>query len=261
MRPSFPPVKVVRMLLSMILTALPALATDPAPPPGPDAASTAPVLPKTRKFLMEVNFRGRYMFLPESVLDIWYEKHSGDGILERPAVGAYALGLEFVIKDKQANGIFYLEYISALMDAGYWDDRDSEDDFGDGTWIEPEGFGLVALGADYGYELKATSWLSFLFGAGLGLGIKTGDLVEWDPGEPEGTQNGNNTDPGCGPDKPSYERQEDCEDDGTTAVPAVIPMVDVNVGFRFNFSDRATLRIEGGLHDLPYAGAAVGIVF
>lgn len=246
----------------------PAPAPVPAPAPAPEPLPTvAPdnVLPtpKSRNYLMEVNFRGRYLFLPDSILDIWYEDHQGgdDEIPERPSISAYSLGLEFVVKDKQANGIFYVEYIASLLDEGYWDDRENPPVDTDGSYIIPESLGLIALGADYGYELHATDWFSFIFGAGLGIGIKTGNLVEWEAGETPGAANADNTEQDCGSTSPAYVRKDECENDGAVKVPPVIPILDVNVGIRFNFSDRASLRIEGGVHDLIYGGAALGITF
>jgi hypothetical protein len=256
------------MLLSLLTLAAPLLAaevpaSETSETDGPEATAAPGPTPKTRKFLMEVNFRGRYMFVPNSILDIWYERHEGgeDGAPERPNVRAYTLGLEFVVKDKQANGIFYLEYISSVMKEGYWDDRDNPPIFTDGSYVVPEQLGLVAFGANYAYDLKATNWLSFLFGAGIGLGIKTGQLVEWEPGEPENLSNADNTDADCGRTSPAYDRRNDCGDDGAVRVPPVVPIVDVNIGVRFNISDRANIRIEGGLHDLPYLGGAAGITF
>ncbi|MFZ5476350.1 MAG: hypothetical protein ACOZNI_06195 [Myxococcota bacterium] len=234
----------------------PAPPAEPAPPPPPEPV----VAPKQRKFLMEVNFRGRYLTLPDSILDIWYEGHEGEAF-ERPTIAAYTLGIEWVIKDKQANGIFYVEYLVPLMEEGYFDDRDEPPVTTDGSWIKPDKFGLVQIGANYGYELHATNWFSFMFGAGLGIGIRTGQLVEWQPGEPEGTSPRNNTEPDCGAEEAAYERREHCADDGEIEMPPVIPIVDVNIGPRFNISDRASIRLEGGLHNLPYGGATVGIVF
>lgn len=240
----------------MLLVAL-ALAQEPLPTQ-PTTASTAPA--KERQFLMEVNARGRYLFIPNSLLDIWYERHEGESI-ERPTIRAYAVGLEYVIRDEQANGIFYLEYMPLLTQEGYWDDRDNPPVYTDGSFVDPQGVGLVALGANYAYEVRATEWLSFMTGAGLGVAIKTGELVEWEPGEPEGAPQ-DNTDPSCLPTGTAYERYEaGCADDGPIRVPPVLPVVDVNVGFRFNFSDKASLRVEGGLHDLIYGGAALGITF
>lgn len=252
MRRTPSPVK-VPMLAPLLIAA--ALAQEAAPAASTDAAVTPP----TRPYLMEVGFRGRYLFFPNDILDIWYERHEGGegAVPERPTVSAYTLGLEFVLKNDQANGIFYVEYLAPRMEPGYWDDADREPDTGDGSWIEPQKFGVVLIGANYGYELHATPWLSFLFGAGLGAGIVTGQMVEWVPGDPEDATM-------CGNDKPAYLRAEDpnCDYDNVLGVPKVVPVIDVNIGPRFNIKDRASIRLEGGLHALlPYAGGTIGIAF
>lgn len=242
----------------------PTQTTGALPETMPTPAATTP---KKRLYLMEVNFRGRYMFLPDSILDIWYFQHEGEGF-ERPNIAAYTLGVEFVVKDKSANGIFYVEYINPLFKEGYFDDVEEPPDYDDGSYIVPDKFGLVAIGANYAYSIRANDWFEFLIGAGLGVGIKLGNLTEWQPGEPEGTTDGNNVDADCGTTSPAYERRaslEDggagCGDDGTVQIPGAIPFVDVNLGPRFNFSDRGSLRIEVGLHNLPYVGMSGGITF
>ena len=44
-------------------------------------------------------------------------------------------------------------------------------------------------------------------------------------------------------------------------LPPVLPWVDINVGVRFNISNRASIRLEGGLHNMFYGGGAVSVVF
>lgn len=239
--------------------------SPPAAPPMNPGASPG----SSRSYRMEVNARGRYLWVPGSVLDSWYERHdtSGDTIPDRPNVAAYAMGLEFVAKDDKANGIFYAEYISSLIKEGYWDDvEDANDppDDADGSYIRPDKFGLIVVGADYARDIKANPWFSVLIGGGLGVAVKTGSLVEWDPGEVANDGDNDNTDPNCGPaPSPAYERALalGCADDGPVRVPPVLPMVDLNLGVRFTLSERATIRVEGGLHDVPYLGGALGITF
>ena len=245
-----------------------AAAEDPTTPPAEPVAEPAspPIAaseigPPTRPFLMEVNFRGRYLSLPSSIMDIWFYRHGDDGLPARPKVAGYSLGLEWVIKNEQANGIFYVEYLGSAIKDGYWDDVESPDDFTDGTYVKTENFGLVVLGADYAFELHATPWLSFLFGGGLGLGIRTGDIIVWDAGEVEGTIDADNLDPDCLPNSPAYDRADTCGNDGPLNLPKALPVIDVNIGARFNINDSASIRLEGGLHNLLYAGGAVGIVF
>lgn len=249
----------------------PSADTTPAETPATEASAlTGDVPTRKRKFLMEVGFRGRYMDLPDSLLDLAYFRNAdaGDAIPDRPHVSAYSLGIEFVIKDKQANGIFYVEYLNPMIEPGYWDDKEEPADHLDGSWLEPDKFGLVLIGASYAYELRATNWLSFMFGAGLGGAIKIGELREWQPGEdpadPEG--NNNNVDADCGlagtDGAPAYARKDNCEADGAIETPPAIPYLDVTIGPRFNIADRASIRLEGGIHAfLPYGGASVGIVF
>lgn len=236
--------------------------TEPAP--APVAMPEAP--PRKRKFLMEVGFRGRYMDLPDSILDIGYFRNDDDPLIpDRPHVSAYSLGIEFVIKDEKANGIFYVEYLNPLIEAGYWDDKEEPPDNGDGSWMEPDNLGLVMIGANYAYEIKANSWFSFLFGAGIGGAIKIGNMNEWQPGEDATDPNGtnNNVDGDCGgAGTPAHVRKESCANDGVIETPPVLPYLDVNIGPRFSISDRASIRLEGGVHGfLPYGGGSVGITF
>lgn len=234
----------------------------------PDAASSATAGTRKRSYLMEVGFRGRYMSVPGALLNPFVSEHADDEYPTRPDISAYALGLEFVVKEKSANGIFYVEYMNPMIEAGYWDDADrGSPDPDDGSWVEPKNFALITIGANYAYELRATNWLSFLFGAGLGGGIVLGDLYEWqageDPADPEG--NNDNQDPSCGSLEPAFLRVDSCEHDAELVadgdVPPVIPFIDINVGFRFNISDKASIRLEGGLHDMFYGGGAVSVVF
>ncbi len=252
-------------LLAVALAQEP-LPDDQAPPPVEPAATGE----KKRPFLMEVNFRGRYMTVPKGTLDLWSEAHEDDEYPARPEANAYTLGLEFVIKEKSANGIFYIEFFKPLIEDGYWDDIDhGSPDPLDGSWVDfSDEFSFVNIGANYAYELHATPWLSFLFGAGLGMGIKIGTVYEWQPGEdptnPEG--NNDNAEVDCGSDAAAYDRADpdgyNCKYDAELFgdVP-VIPLVDINIGVRFNINDRAAIRLEGGLHDMFYGGAAVGVVF
>ncbi|GDX78515.1 hypothetical protein LBMAG42_03260 [Deltaproteobacteria bacterium] len=229
--------------------------------------STAGEAPK-RSYLMEVNFRGRYMTVPNGILDPFVSPHTDDEYPARPDINAYTLGLEFVVKEATANGIFYVEYLNPMIEEGYWDDADrgSEDPL-DGSWVEPVNFAVITVGADYAYELHANNWLSFMFGAGLGAGFVLGDLYEWqageDPANPEG--NNDNQDSSCGVLEPAYDRVEACPHDTELVadgdMPPVLPFIDINLGVRFSISNRAAIRLEGGLHNMFYGGAAVGVVF
>jgi hypothetical protein len=230
-----------------------------------DALEEPPGKP-TRASLMEVNFRYRYMAVPDSVLDIWYfdEDDPGANPYKRPQGRAYTVGLEYVLKPKPVNWIFYFEYMGSLMEEGYWDDvEDGEIDHEDGEWIKPEGFGGIILGANGGREVDVTSpdkdvWLSIMLGGGLGIVFLQGELQEWNPGGDEAN------DPANCPElstSPAYVRKDVCDPDGVKRIPGVLPIIDMSASLKINFAERAHIRLEGGLHDMLFVGTAVGAVF
>jgi hypothetical protein len=241
---------------------------DEAPPDAGDAPATTMAVQEAdpgRKFDMELGFRGRYMTVPDAVIDVWFYNADDAGWIyseDRPQVHAYTVGLEFAIKSKVRedsnggnNGIFYFQWIDNLMKEGYFDDVEDPPDHDDGDFLVPSSdLGLVALGADYAYELHMVKTMntngnfgmSMLVGAGLGVGILIGELEYW---RPEGGV-------------PSFTRKELGEPSaGAKRMPPVFPLVDINVGLRFNFGDRFVVRLEGGFQDMIYGGGAIGLMF
>ena len=240
-------------------------AVDPAPAPTAEAApapveASAQLEPKQRRaFTMEANLRVRYLSVPNSVMDVWYfdSGDAGANPLARPKIRAYAVGGEWVIDKAPATWIFYGEWVGNAMQPGYWDDVESSPaDHSDGVWIQPDGFGMVVLGANYGHQIPIRQWLDFLVGGGLGLGFVTGELTTWLSGG-----NSDIVDPTCLGTSAAYERQAVCQDDGPARVPGLSPVVDLTASARFHFADQGTLRIDAGFHNALYVGTAMGVVF
>jgi len=212
---------------------------------------------------MEIGFRGRTLNVPDSVLDIWYFNDSDEGLdLPRPKVRAYSIGLEFVLKSRpqeddigSSNGLFYFDWVANLTQAGYWDDVEDPPNHTDGDYVVPsKNLGLVVFGADYGYEIhmvrtaktQGNFGLSLLVGAGMGVGVLLGDLEYWGPDE----------------GVPGYTRFDNGDPaEGTKRIPKVLPILDVNLGLRFNIADRFVMRFEGGFHNMFYLGGTAGIMF
>jgi hypothetical protein len=240
-------------------------AVDPAAPPAAEASpvaadATTKVEPKQRRaFTMEANLRVRYLSVPNSVMDVWYfdSDDTGANPLARPSIRAYAVGGEWVVDKAPATWIFYGEWIGNAMDEGYWDDVESDPaDHADGVWIDPDGFGMVVLGANYGHQIPIREWLDFLVGGGLGLGFVTGELTVWNGGgDPD------IVDATCLERSAAYERQAVCEDDGPARVPGLSPLVDLTASARVHFADQGTVRLDAGFHNALYIGTAMGVVF
>ncbi|MCB9778373.1 MAG: hypothetical protein H6742_07405 [Alphaproteobacteria bacterium] len=242
---------------------------EPAPESGGesvDAESPKTPDPRGRTYLMQANVRARYLTVPQSILDIWYFDSDDPGAnpYKRPKVHAWTVGGEYVLQMDPGHWIFYAEYAKSMMDEGYFDDVEEPADHDDGDWVRPDGLGVVAFGFDYMHEVVAVPTgpdhgavgLSFLFGAGLGMGIMTGGIEEWHPGS-----NPDNTDTSCRPLSPAYDRVDACPSDGYKRLPGVVPMVDLIAAMRLNFSDHAHIRFEGGVHDMLFFGTSVGAVF
>ena len=249
----------------MLLTCL--LATAALAEPGvsvnekPVASQPEETAAVDRDYLMEVNFRTRWLSIPDNILDAgFYNEQDQNGLHpERPSVRALALGLEYVVRQGPANGIFYVEYVNSLMDEGYWDDVDDDANFTDGDYLKPDRLGMVTLGGNYGYALTMNPGnpnveVAFMFGGGLGIGFLTGKVDVYD----------GYADPTTGQFYSAYEayQQDPGQDpDDTLRIPRVLPVVDINAGLRFVIAEKANVRLEGGVHDMLYLGGAAGIMF
>lgn len=238
-------------------------AMEPTTPTRPDTGyrfdGVAPVARDRRNFGMEFGFRSRMVSIPKSIMDIWYfdiEDPNWAYIEGRPSIKGYSLGMEFIVRSENTNGIFYGEFLDSEMSEGYWDDVEEPADHLDGDFVAPSpGFGLVTVGADYAYEAhfvrtrdtQGRFGLSLLVGGGLGIAVMTGKMDRWGP-----DLDGN----------PAYKRYLDgVPADGDKSLPRVYPMVDINTGLRFNIADRLAFRFEGGLHSVMYYGASAGVMF
>lgn len=208
---------------------------------------------------MQAGLRARYMTIPDGFVDPYIYDEPG---AERPEIRAWAAGLEYTLANPTTQWIFYAERIVFLVDDGYWDDVEEPPDHIDGQWIAPsDAFGLVAVGANAGKDVPLTDdtkdvWVDFHVSGGLGLGVPTGELTRWRAGD-------NYTDDPvldaeCRPDDMATVRKDECGNDGTVNLPPVVPLVDLNLGFQFHFTENVYLRLEGGLHDMLYGGGALG---
>lgn len=216
---------------------------------------------KLRKDLrFEVGLRTRRISLPRDFLDFQFTDQDSDGWpidTDRPYINGFAYGMEFVIQSEKTAGIIWFSYWDSNMPEGYWDEVEDPPDYADGDWLRPTpNLGLITFGGDYAYavpmvklsQTRQAFGMDFMVGGGLGLGLMVGQLDRWIP-----------SDSG----EPAYVLVEQGEppSDNPKKIPRVWPIVDVNLGFRFNFGDRVTLRLEGGLHTLLYYGGSLGFRF
>ena len=222
---------------------------------------------RTRDFLMEINFRGRYLTLPDGLLDIWYYDEGDDGVtMDRPKVRAWGVGLEWWARwETGACFTVFFDYLGHMIDEGYWDDVEEPANHHDGEYLVPSRLGIIDFGFGPGYEAKITPWMGFMFWGGLGPLFLTGEFDHWVHGS--NAENDPYCEQGDGTlsdpvNSPAYERYAaGCGSDGAKRIPSVLGVVDLVVALHFDFNQRANLRIEGGIHDLPFVGMATGVTF
>ncbi|MEE2750258.1 MAG: hypothetical protein VX519_02415 [Myxococcota bacterium] len=256
------------LLPTLLLMTTTAVAQEPADPWEAAGAATSSRAGEgdtglRRNYLQQVNVRARYLSLPDGILDRWYFNDDTQTTTgphpPRPKVRAQAVGLEYVLQRDEANGIFYFEYMPVLMEHGYWDDREQggeTPEYDDGDYVKPENFAIYTLGANYGFAVPANDWFSLIFGGGLGVSIRSGQLQYWGS-----TIAGVDGEENTWTAMQHYENEPNSPDGDYEEVPRVIPMVDVNLGVRFDLNETANIRVEGGFHGLFFLGLASGIVF
>ena len=105
--------------------------------------------------------------------------------------------------------------------------------------------------------------MSFLVGGGIGAGLLVGSVERWHHGTYDLAED--NTDCivsslGLSLIAPAYDRQDLCSDYPDAAglpIPA-LPILDFSLGFRVHIQEKANVRLDFGIHNLPYIGLTAG---
>lgn len=206
--------------------------------------------------------RLRHGGVPQGIMDVWFFDSDDPGALayDRPAIGVNVVGLEYTLAPSPVGTslVVWAERAWTPMKAGYWDDVESPEDHLDGDWIEPDGLGLWALGVNYAHEIGVTPqtapvWFGVVLGAGIGGGYRTGTITVWHPGYHE-----DSLAPDCLYESSAPDRVDSCPNDGTADMPRFVPILDVTASAKLHITEHAMVRLDLGLHDVPYIGGAAG---
>ncbi len=198
-----------------------------------------------------VGARYRYIAGPDWLADRWL--HDGtefDEMPERPPIRGHGFGLDVTFHQPKMDIILSAGWVGSTIEEGYFDDREEPPDYFDGDWIRTNGFGITDIAGAFAHRFVILDSddvdVDFLAGGGIGLMFFVGEIENWDTGvAPNGEL------------IPAWERLEvdpDAEPDETWDIPRVLPVISVVLGPQITVVDRVTLRLEGGLHTLPYLG-------
>jgi opacity protein-like surface antigen len=211
-------------------------------------------VPESEKLHWGVGVRGGARAVPSVGLDLVYDIHPS----LKDTLGT-SFGLEFIRRKGEVDlrlGFSFEDYTGTDGDGDQFLQKgDAAKD------IEFVKNSLQILSVDINVlgSTEITDWWHLLYGAGIGVGVVRGDLLRTDTFAPDATDQ-NTRRPCTAPGVPDINCLEiDVVED---SVPPVIPVLNMLLGMRFDFSKNVSLRLEGGLRTLSvYTGAGFDFVF
>jgi hypothetical protein len=189
--------------------------------------------------------RVRTVFVPKPILELFVEEASG-GVFQP------GFGLELSRRKGNFELVLGLEYESLSPDDGFWLDKGDDPNDPEETpdFLEFNDLAWVTADIAFIFNAALTESLSFRYGAGLGIGVVLGEVLQ--------------TDSTCTPGTDDI--QEDCTPDQTGApgrqlndpadLPPVFPVVDLIVGLQFRPIDKLTLNVETGIRTVGFFGVS-----
>ncbi|MBA3395328.1 MAG: hypothetical protein H0T89_21950 [Deltaproteobacteria bacterium] len=244
---------------TIILTALALTASAPAG--ADDKASSTPIE-------YGIGLRLRAVRIPKGLLELVMERAPGP-------VKSHGIGVELSRRrgdlELQLGAEFeYLQpaegvYIESNADVAAGDEAD--------FILSPKHNGQRKLGwftVEFTFLNHAaiTDYLAIRYGAGLGIGIVTGELGRYDV-ICNGATN-RSPEPGCVPPGPPFDGAGTYSDDGGTIAPGTIatydlppvfPVVNAIVGLQLKPFKKMTINVEGGIRTVPFFGVSTSIFF
>ncbi len=246
---------------------------DDATAPGngaPAAAMTAPEPPADKEAPIEygVGIRLRSVYVPKSVLELF---------VDRAADGAhnYGYGVDITRRRGDVELVLGIEYEHVNVGEGVWINKgdvvpqDSVDYI-----LSPQSsgnnFGWFTIDFTFFHSATINKYVAFRYGAGLGLGILTGEIDHYNV-VCSGPASNSSVDPGCVPPEQAlggHQNGQGTDEDGhnfSTPVkydtPPVFPVVNAIIGFQLRPTDKLSINIEGGIRTLPFIGTEISYFF
>jgi hypothetical protein len=235
----------------------------------PASVLTAPE-PTEKELPVEygVGIRLRSVYVPKSVLELF---------VDRAADGAhnYGYGIDVTRRRGDVELQLGVEFEHVNVGEGVWINRgdtvpqDSVD-----YLLSPKDsgkdFGWFTIDFTFFHHAKINQYVAFRYGAGLGLGILTGEIDHYNVVCAAGSTN-SNVDPGCIPPEQAlggHVGGKGTDEDGKNFqqtvkydTPPVFPVVNAIIGFQLRPTEKLSINIEGGIRTLPFFGVEASYFF
>jgi hypothetical protein len=212
-----------------------------------------------------VGVRLRSVWVPKSVLELFVTRAAGGAhnyglgvdLTRRHGTTELQLGFEFE-HINIGQGVF----INKGEDVAMGDEADyvlgPDSSTGSGNQ-----FGWFTLEFSFFNHAEILPWLSFRYGAGLGLGVLIGEVDHYNIICAAGTTNASPV-PGCVP--PRFNGTGTFSEGHETLVKydlgtPVFPVVNAILGVQFKPTERTTINLEGGIRTMPFVGVSSSVFF
>jgi hypothetical protein len=212
-----------------------------------------------------IDIRARSIFVPKAELQLFLNRAAG-------SVQDYGIGADFVRRRGNNELQIGVEFENVQPAEGVYINKGDTVPVNSVDYIlspaeSGANFGWFTIDFTFFHHAPINKYVSFRYGAGLGLGIITGSLYHFSVFCANGSTN-NNVDPGCIPDTSQLHGtgSDAANDNGAFNkiaynMPPVFPVVNAIVGFQFKPTDKIVIDIEGGIRTVLFAGLEVGYFF
>lgn len=211
-----------------------------------------------------VGIRLRAVRLPKPVLELLMDRAPG-------GVSSYGVGVELArrrgdLEIQLAAEFEYLQptegvYIESNADVATGDEAD--------YILSPEHnrqrkLGWFTIEFSFLNHAEITDYLAIRYGAGLGIGIVTGELGRYDIACNGATNS--SPEPGCVPPDPPFAGSGSYGGSAPGTIvkydlPPVFPVVNAIVGVQIRPFKKMTINVEGGIRTFPFFGASTSFFF
>lgn len=192
--------------------------------------------------------RFRYLFIPESVLELFLDHATH--------LSSYSIAAELSYRLQMLDIVMSVDYSNGNAEDGlYLEKNDNPGNPAQSPdYTEFDGFGMVSLDATFVWHVPLHDRVQIRGGAGLGVGLLVGTVYQTTTLCPIGSEPGDL-------DDPNFCMQVDGTRAADNDIPKIIPVVNLLLGVRFKVTPDVSVNLEGGFRNAFFFGAGAGYFF
>ncbi|HEY6175276.1 MAG TPA: hypothetical protein VIX73_12555 [Kofleriaceae bacterium] len=229
-----------------------------------DPRCPAAAAPEIAEVEYGVGVRLRSVWVPKPILELFVTRAAG-------GAQNYGIGVDLSRRRGTTELQLGFEYEHVNVGQGVWINNGDNVAMGDeadyvlgpdATTGSGKQFGWFTLEFSFLNHAEITPWMSFRYGAGLGIGVLIGEIDHYNIICAAGATNAA-PEPGCV--APRFGGTGMYSEGQATLVkydlPPVFPVVNAILGLQFKPMDKVTINLDGGIRTLPFVGVSSSVFF